>query len=106
MNNISRWYASIRDATQIPNEEGRISSLIIENQDMQVRYYSPKKKDIQTPHRQNEVYVVAKGSGTFVRENEEISFNTGDVIFVTKNEHHYFKDFTDDFATWVIFYGS
>ena len=32
-------------------------------------------------------------------------FNTGDIIFVPKKMYHCFKDFTDDFATWVIFYG-
>ena len=50
-------------------------------------------------------YVIAKDSGKFVRENNEISFKIGDIIFVPKKEHHYFKDFTHDFPTWVIFYG-
>ena len=106
MKNVSRWHVSINDAIKAPNEKDRISSLIIENQDMQIRYYSPKKKDTQVPHQQDEVYVIAKGSGTFVRNNVGISFHIGDIIFVPKNEHHYFKDYTDDFATWVIFYGS
>ena len=30
----SKWYASISDAIKIPNEKGRASSLIIENQDI------------------------------------------------------------------------
>ena len=104
MTYTKRWYASINDAIQIPNEEKRNSSLIIEDKDMQVRYYSPKKKDTQTPHQQDELYIIAKGSGTFVKGDEEIPFQIGKIIFVSKNEYHYFKDFTDDFATWVIFY--
>ena len=106
MKKAIRWHASISDAIQAPNEESRLSSLILEDQDMQVRFYSPKNKDDQTPHEQDELYVISNGCGTFVRSDEEISFNTGDVIFVPKNEHHYFKDFSDDFATWVILYGS
>ena len=105
MTNTKRWHSSINDAIQTPNEEGRKSSYIFEDKDMQVRYYSPKNKDMQTPHQQDEVYIIAKGSGTFVKENEEIPFQIGDIIFVPKTEHHYFKNFTDDFATWVIFYG-
>ena len=101
-----KWHASISDAIRAPNEKGRMSSLVIENQDLQVRYYSPKKKDNQTPHKQDEVYIIAKGNGTFVRGHEEIFFSVGDVIFIKKNENHYFKDFTEDFATWVIFYGT
>lgn len=105
MTNISKWHASIHEAIQVPIEEGRMSSLILENEDMQVRYYCPRNKDNQRPHKQDEVYIIAKGSGTFVRDYEEISFYVGDVIFVPKKVNHYFKDFTDDFATWVIFYG-
>ena len=106
MTKAIRWHVSISDAIQAPNEESRLSSLILEDQDMQVRFYSPKNKDDQTPHEQDELYVISNGSGIFVRSDEEISFNVGDVIFVPKNEHHYFKDFSDDFTTWVIFYGS
>ena len=104
MNNISKWHASIKDAMKVRKEEGRLSSLILEYKNMQVRYYSPKNNDIQTPHQKDEVYVIAKGSGTFVKGDEEKYFRTGDVIFVPKTEYHYFKNFTDDFATWVIFY--
>ena len=59
---------------------------------MQVRFYSPKQKDGQTPHHQDEIYVIVKASGKFVRGNDEISFKIGDIIFVPKKEHHYFKD--------------
>ena len=105
MTESSKWHASINEAIKAPNEYGRLSSFIFENQDMQVRFYSPKKEDGQIPHQQDEFYVIAKGNGTFVKGKDEIFFRVGDIIFVKKNEHHYFKDFSDDFATWVIFYG-
>ena len=105
MINTSKWHASISDAKQVPKDNKHLSSLIFENQNMQVRYYSPKNKDNQTPHQQDEIYVIAKGKGIFVRGKEKIFIHVGDVIFVPKKEHHYFKDFTDDFATWAIFYG-
>ena len=34
MKKVSRWYASINDAIKVPNEKDRISSLIIENVDV------------------------------------------------------------------------
>ena len=104
MISANRWYASINDVIKKPNEKGRLSSLIFENKNLQLRYYSPKKKDNQIPHEQDEIYLIAKGSGKFVKNKKEIYFNTGDIILVPKKENHYFKDFTDDFATWVIFY--
>ena len=105
MTNTSTWHTSISDAIKVPIEKGRQSAFIFEDKNMQVRFYSPKQKDGQTPHHQDEVYVIAKGSGKFVRGNDEISFKIGDIIFAPKKEHHYFKDFTHDFSTWVIFYG-
>ena len=84
MTNTSTWHTSISDAIKVPIEKGRQSVFIFEDKDMQVRFYSPKQKDNQTPHHQDEVYVIAKGSGKFVRGNDEISFKIGDIIFVPK----------------------
>ena len=106
MTNTHKWHATVSDAMQIPNEKNRLSSLIIEDNNMQIRYFSPKGKDTQKPHQQDEVYVIVKGSGILIRDNKEIKFNAGDIIFVPKKMDHCFKEFTDDFATWVIFYGS
>ena len=46
---------------------------------MTLRRYAPKDSDRQTPHDQDELYIVA-----------------GDT--------HRFEDFSPDFATWVVFY--
>jgi mannose-6-phosphate isomerase-like protein (cupin superfamily) len=49
--------------------------------------------------------VVARGSGTFVYGDSRHPFSAGDVLFVPAGKPHRFEDFTDDFGTWVIFYG-
>ena len=72
---------------------------------MSVEYYQPVGKDLQTPHRQDELYVVASGSGIFYNNGERHPFTSGDVLFVPAGIEHRFEDFSDDFATWVIFYG-
>jgi mannose-6-phosphate isomerase-like protein (cupin superfamily) len=51
------------------------------------------------------VYVVHSGSGTFVLGDDEQPFAAGDVLFVAAGSPHRFKDFSDDFGTWVIFMG-
>jgi mannose-6-phosphate isomerase-like protein (cupin superfamily) len=33
------------------------------------------------------------------------AFGPGDVLFVPAGVEHHFENFTDDLATWVIFYG-
>jgi mannose-6-phosphate isomerase-like protein (cupin superfamily) len=73
---------------------------------MRVEYYAPRGIDNQTPHKQDELYIIVSGSGYFLRNNESIEFGPGDVLFVPAGMEHRFESFTDDFATWVIFYGS
>ena len=72
---------------------------------MKVEYYKPDQIDKQSPHRQDELYVIASGSGTFYNDGARTPFNTGDVLFVAAGKEHRFENFTADFATWVIFYG-
>jgi mannose-6-phosphate isomerase-like protein (cupin superfamily) len=72
---------------------------------MSVEYYAPRGVDNQTPHKQDELYVIVSGSGIFSRNNEKIEFGSGDVFFVPAGMEHRFENFTDDFATWVLFYG-
>jgi mannose-6-phosphate isomerase-like protein (cupin superfamily) len=70
-----------------------------------VEYYKPHGIDDQTPHERDEIYVVAAGSGTFVNGDQQWAFLSGDFLFVKAGTTHRFVDFSDDFATWVFFYG-
>jgi len=69
------------------------------------RYYAPRGTDPQAPHTRDEVYVVTSGRGWFVRGDERVPFEPGDALFVAAGVEHRFEDFTDDFGTWVLFYG-
>lgn len=80
-------------------------AVLFENGSMELGYYKPVSVDEQQPHDQDEIYIVQTGSGTFVRGNEYIPFAAGDALFVAAGVEHRFVDFTDDFATWVVFYG-
>ncbi len=72
---------------------------------LSVEVYKPEKVDPQEPHDQDEVYVVISGSGIFVNGESRKPFEMGEVLFVPTGAVHRFEEFTDDFATWVIFYG-
>ncbi|MDQ6781593.1 MAG: cupin domain-containing protein [Candidatus Eremiobacteraeota bacterium] len=72
---------------------------------LQVKYYSPREVDDQTAHSRDEVYVVARGTGTFNVVGERIPFEPGTVLFVAAGDDHRFERFSPDFATWVFFYG-
>jgi mannose-6-phosphate isomerase-like protein (cupin superfamily) len=70
-----------------------------------IEIYRPEGVDRQTPHERDEVYVVASGSGWFVNGDTREPFEAGEVLFVPAGVEHRFEEFTDDFSTWVIFYG-
>lgn len=72
---------------------------------LRVKLYAPRGHDPQQPHSQDEIYVIASGSGMFWNGEERIAFAAGDLLFVPAGIPHRFEDFTDDFSTWVMFYG-
>ena len=72
---------------------------------MSVEYYAPKGHDPQTPHEQDEIYFIHKGTGELVIEGDRYSFKAGDCLFVAANIVHCFENFSDDFGTWVVFWG-
>ncbi|MDJ0916232.1 MAG: cupin domain-containing protein [Woeseiaceae bacterium] len=72
---------------------------------LSVELYKPVGEDTQMPHTRDELYIVASGSGLFTLEKDEFPFAKGDVIFVPAQAEHRFSSFSDDFSTWVIFFG-
>ena len=74
--------------------------------DLRLGMYAPRGDDPQQPHTQDELYFVIRGTGRFVNGNRIESFGPGDAIFVPAGVLHRFEDFSDDFATWVVFWGS
>jgi mannose-6-phosphate isomerase-like protein (cupin superfamily) len=97
--------ATIAEARVAPIPPGRQSSLLMQHGSMQLRFYAPRGPDRQTPHDQDELYVVASGRGTFFVGGQRVPFGPGDVLFAAAKVEHRFEDFSDDFATWVVFYG-
>lgn len=72
---------------------------------MRLGLYAPRGPDTQKPHTQDELYVVASGSGIFFKEGERRPFGANDAIFVEAGVEHRFEDFSPDFSAWVIFWG-
>jgi len=72
---------------------------------LEIEIYRPDKIDPQKPHSRDEVYVIAGGSGEFLCAGEQQPLAAGDVLFVPARAEHRFVNFTDDFSTWVFFYG-
>ncbi len=78
---------------------------VFEHGTLAVEVYKPKKVDLQEPHIRDEVYIVIAGTGEFLNDGVRTNFMPGDFLFVPAGVVHRFENFTDDFATWVLFYG-
>lgn len=100
-----KYQISLLEAVEALANKEELFVKLMEHGQMSVEYYAPVNVDHQQPHEQDELYIITSGSGHFVREGQKSSFKKGDVIFVPAGMDHRFEDFTDDFATWVIFYG-
>ena len=91
---------------QLKKESENRFTVLLKHGTMSIEYFAPQKIDLQKPHSQDEIYVIASGSGLFFRDGERIQFSQGDVLFVPAGMDHHFENFSKDFATWVIFYGA
>ncbi|QLG46267.1 cupin domain-containing protein [Costertonia aggregata] len=78
---------------------------LFEHGSLSVEIYQPEKIDLQQPHTRDEVYVIVSGSGEFLNGGTRTSFKAGDFLFVPAGVEHRFENFTNDFSTWVLFYG-
>jgi len=97
---------TIRDALALLGEKGENYAKLFSQPALDIALYKPDRTDPQTPHLRDEIYVIATGSGTFVQEDDSRPFGPGDLLFVPKGVPHRFVDFSADFSTWVIFFGS
>lgn len=101
----AKWLWRRTEAAAAPIPEGRRSAELLRHGSLELRYYAPQGTDPQEPHDRDELYVVASGSGTFVRGEARVPVGPGDVLFVPAKIVHRFEDFSSDFSTWVMFYG-
>jgi mannose-6-phosphate isomerase-like protein (cupin superfamily) len=59
--------------------------------------------DTQSPHTEDEIYVVTRGRATLWTPGGSAPMGPGDVAFVPAGEEHRFVDIVEDFAVLVVF---
>ena len=72
---------------------------------MSLVLFAPRGTDYQSTHKQDELYVVLKGTGVLVVGEKRVNFSEGDALFVPAGVHHHFEEFTSDLTTWAVFWG-
>jgi mannose-6-phosphate isomerase-like protein (cupin superfamily) len=72
---------------------------------MSVELYAHVGTDPQSPHDQDELYLVLSGAGRIAIADDSFAFAPGDCFFVGAGVEHRFVEFTPGFTTWVVFWG-
>lgn len=98
-------HISTTKARDILSKSGELFAKLFTHGTLEVEIYKPDKIDQQQPHEKDEVYIIISGEGNFFLAGKTVAFRPGDFLFVPAGAEHRFMDFSDDFATWVLFYG-
>ena len=91
--------------SRVPGPAGEHSVSLFQRGTLNVKLSHPVLPNTQTPHAQDEIYVVVRGRGFLFHDGKRDPFDAGDLLFIAAGTEHHFEDFSDDLAVWVIFYG-
>ncbi|SRR6266545_1123329 len=79
----------------IPGPAGEHSVSVLQRGTLNVKLSLPVLPNQQTPHEQDEIYVIIRGRGVLFHEGEREPFESGDLMFVAAGTEHRFEDFTE-----------
>lgn len=91
--------------SRIPGLAGEHAVGLMKRGTLDVALSCPVAPNQQSPHEQDEVYVVVRGRGVLLHDGRRDTFEAGDLVFVAAGVEHRFEDFTADIAVWRVFYG-
>jgi mannose-6-phosphate isomerase-like protein (cupin superfamily) len=90
---------------RIPGPPGAHFVTVMQRGTVRALLSLPVSPNRQTPHAQDEVYIIVRGRGVLFHAGRRDQFAAGDFIFIAAGVEHWFEDFSDDLAVWVVFYG-
>ncbi len=90
---------------RLPPDSPRRSVELFRHGTLVVKLYAPLGVDPQTPHRQDEAYVVARGRAVFWDGSERRPVAPGTFLFAAAGQPHRFEELSDDFTVWVMYVG-
>ena len=91
---------------RIPGPVGEHAATVLQRGTLDVALSMPRTPVYQTPHAQDEVYVIVRGRGVLFHDGKRDRFEPGDVLFVAAGTEHQLEDTTSDLAVWRLFYGA
>lgn len=107
--NLGETLKRLPGAATAAYPEGVPFATVLAGGTMQVEVFAPgsnaDRRDRQQPHSQDELYFVHGGEGEIIINGQRFEAAAGDAFFVAAGVAHHFENFSEDFVTWVVFYG-
>jgi len=75
-----------------------------EKKGVRLVFFAPHGTDHQTFHDEDEFYFIARGQGEIVVDGDRTACESGDAFYVPAKVEHRFENFSEDFATWAVFF--
>ena len=102
---VKRHFSIAEALARLPGPAGERSAALFTHGTLLVKVYAPPGHDPQTPHTRDELYVIMRGTGLFFDGDTRRPVCPGDFLFAPAGRAHRFEQFSEDFATWVVYYG-
>ena len=94
---------SLAEAVARVNAEPVPYALLFERGDLAVELFIPRGRDAQSPHDQDELYLIQSGAAILDRSGKRVACSAGDVHYIPAGMPHRFESHSNDFRTWVIY---
>jgi mannose-6-phosphate isomerase-like protein (cupin superfamily) len=91
---------------RVPTPEGEHAVTVLQRGTLDVALSVPRRINPQSPHEQDELYIIVRGSGVLLHDGQRDSFEAGDLLFVAAGIEHQLEVISDDLALYRIFYGA
>jgi mannose-6-phosphate isomerase-like protein (cupin superfamily) len=101
----SRVFRFAEAEAAIPGPAGERSISFFRRGSLEVKLSRPLPPNQQSPHAQDELYIITRGRGVLLHDGKRESVQAGDCVFIAAGIEHRFEDFGADLAVWVVFYG-
>ena len=101
----SRVIRLVEAQARIPGPAGEHAIVVFQRGPLDIALSLPQRPSQQTPHAQDEIYVIVRGRGVLVHDGKREPFESGDLLFVAAGIERQIEDISEDFAMWRVFYG-
>src|SRR5258707_407498 len=77
---------------RIPGPAGEHAVSLLQRGTLNVKLSCPVRPNQQTPHAQDEVYVIVRGRGVLIHDGNRDEFGSGDLLFVASGTEHVLRN--------------